>query len=76
MGSWVGDVHPIQLERQRICQLPGDWVVLGDEIIVDNKVVLTTVPEGGDRYMGQSATLERALIAEVLQCLVKGGVEC
>ena len=51
-------------------------MVLGDGIIVDNKVVLTIVPEGGDRYMGQSATLERALTAEVLQCLVKGGVEC
>ena len=47
-------------------------MVLGDGIIVDNKVVLTIVPEGGDRYMGQSATLERALTTQILQCLVAG----
>lgn len=49
---------------------------LGDRALVDNNGVLTIVPEGGDRNVGPSATLERALTTEALQCLVKGGVEC
>ena len=76
MGSWAGEVHPTQLERQRICQLPGDWVVLGDGVLVDDKGMLTIVPECGNRCVGQSATLDRALATEMLQCLVKGGLEC
>ena len=59
MDSWAGEVHPTQLER--ICQLPGDWMVLGDGALIDNKCGLAIVSEGGDRYVGQSATFERAL---------------
>lgn len=47
-------------------------MVLRDGVLVDDKGVLTIVPEGGDRCVGQSATLERALTTEALQCLVKG----
>ena len=36
VGSWVGEAHPTQLERQGICQLLGDWVVLGG-LILDDK---------------------------------------
>ena len=49
-------------------------MVLGDGVLADGKGVYTIVPEGGDRYVGQSATLERMLTTEMLQCLVKGGV--
>jgi hypothetical protein len=31
---------------------------------------------GWGRCVGQSATSDRALTTEMLQCLVKGGVEC
>ena len=41
---------------------------------MDDKGWLTIVLEGGDRYVGQNATLERALTTEMLQCRVKGGV--
>ena len=47
-------------------------MVLGDGVLVDDKCGLAIVPEGGDRYLGQSATLERALTTEILQCLMKG----
>ena len=36
VGSWVGEAHPTQLERQGLCQVPGDWVVLGG-LILDDK---------------------------------------
>ena len=49
-------------------------MVLGDGVLADGKGVYTIVPEGGDRYVGQSATLERMLTTKMLQCLVKGGV--
>ena len=51
-------------------------MVLGDGVLIDDKGMLTIVPEGGNRCVGQSATLDRALTSEMLQCLVKGGVEC
>ena len=76
MGSWAGEVYPTQLERQRICQFPGDWVVLGDRVLIDDKGGLAIVPEGGNRCVWQSATLDKALTTEILQCLVKGGVDC
>ncbi|XP_060989327.1 ATP-binding cassette sub-family C member 4-like [Dama dama] len=37
VSIWAGEVCPTQLERQRICQLTGDWVVLGDGILADDK---------------------------------------
>ena len=74
MGSWAGEVYPTQLERQRICQFPGDWVVLGDRVLIDDKGGLAIVPEGGNRCVWQSATLDKALTTEILQSLVKGGV--
>ena len=39
--------------RDRICQLPGDWVVLGDGVLVDDKGGLTIVPEGGAGVWGR-----------------------
>ena len=76
MRSWAGEICPKQMERQRICQLPGDWVVLGDGVLVDDKGGLTIVPEGGNRCVWQSATLDKALTTEILKCLVNGGVDC
>ena len=51
-------------------------MVLGDGVFIDDKGGFTIVLEGGDRYVGQSATLERVLTTEILQCLLKSGVEC
>ena len=52
MGSWEGEVHPTQLERQRICQLPGDWMVLED-VLTDARKRLAIVPEGGTGMWGR-----------------------
>ena len=51
-------------------------MVLGDGVLIDDKGGLTIVPEGGNRCVWQSATLDKALTTEILQCLVKGGVDC
>ena len=51
-------------------------MVLGDGVLVDDKGGLTIVPEGVNRCVWQSATLDKALTTEILQCLVKGGVDC
>ena len=53
MGSWGGEVRPTQLERQRICQLTGDWMVLGDGVLVDDRSGLGIVPEGGTDVWGR-----------------------
>ena len=53
VGSWEGEVHPTQLERQRICQLPGDWMVLGDGVLTDVRRGLAVVPEGGTGVWGR-----------------------
>ena len=47
-------------------------MVLGDGVF-DDKGVLTILSESGDRYVGWSATFERALTPEILQCLVRAG---
>ena len=47
-------------------------MVLGDGIF-DDKGGLTIVSESGDRFVGWSATFERALTTEILQCLVRAG---
>ena len=75
MGSWAGEVRPTQLERQRVCQLPGDWVVLGDGVLTDVRRGLAIVPEGG-QVCGAECRLREALTTEILYSLVKGGVEC
>lgn len=49
-------------------------MVLGDGVLVDDKSGLTIAPESGKRCVWQSATLDKALTSEILQCLVKGGV--
>jgi len=49
-------------------------VVLGDGVF-DDKGVLTILSESGDRYVGWSATFERALMADTaVPC--EGRVEC
>ena len=53
VGSWAGEVHPTQLERQRICQLPGDWMVLEDGVLTDVRRGLAVVPEGGTGVWGR-----------------------
>ena len=53
VGSWVGEAHPTQLERQGICQLPGDWVVLGDGVLIDDRNGLAIMPEGGTGMWGR-----------------------
>ena len=58
MGSWGGEVRPTQLERQRICQLPGDWTVLGDGVLTDVRRGLAIVPEGGTGMWGKVPPLE------------------
>ena len=40
---------------------------------LDDKGGLTIVSESGDRFVGWSATFERALTTEILQCLVRAG---
>ena len=75
MGIWAGEVCPTQLERQSVSSQGTGWS-WGDGVFIDDKGGLTIVLEGGDRYVGQSATLERVLTTEILQCLVKGRVEC
>ena len=47
-------------------------MVLGDGDL-DDKGGLTIVSESGDRFVGWSATFERALTTEILQCLVRAG---
>ena len=47
-------------------------MVLGDGDL-DDKGGLTIVSESGDRFVGWSATVERALTTEILQCLVRAG---
>ena len=47
-------------------------MVLGDGIF-DDKGGLTIVSESGDRFVGWSATFERALTTEILQCLMRAG---
>ena len=65
---------PHNWRDQRICQLTGDLVVLGDGVF-DDKGGLTIVSESGDRYVGWSATFERALMADTaVPC--EGRVEC
>lgn len=47
MRSWAGEAPPtLTGEHREFSQLPGDWVVLEIELSVDNKDVLTIVPEG------------------------------
>ena len=41
--------------------------------VLDDKSGLTVVSESGDRFVGWSATFERALTTEILQCLVRAG---
>ena len=51
-------------------------MVLGDGILVNDRSGLGIVPEGGNRCVRQSATLDKALTTEILKCLVKSGVDC
>ena len=53
VGSWAGEVRSTQLERQRICQLPGDWVVLGDGVLADDKRGLAIGQRVGTRIWGR-----------------------
>ena len=47
-------------------------MVLGDGIF-DDKGGLTIVSASGDRFVEWSATFERALTTEILQCFVRAG---
>ena len=47
-------------------------MVLGDGVL-DDKGGLTIVSESGDRFVGWSATFERVLTTEILQCLMRAG---
>ena len=47
-------------------------MVLGDGDL-DDKGGLTIVSASGDRFVEWSATFERALTTEILQCLVRAG---
>lgn len=66
MGSWIGEVDPTQLERQRICQLIGEWMVLGDGVLTDVRRGLAIVPEGGTGIWGRVPPLRGQLTTEIL----------